>query len=61
MECDICQLKWNTENIIPRILPCGHTFCQSCLIKQIQKKTKQIFKCPNCKKEINSILSKKDV
>ena len=63
MECDICQLKWNTENIIPRILPCGHTFCQSCIIKQIQnqKKTKQVFKCPNCKKELNSLDSKKDV
>ena len=61
MECDICQLKWNTENIIPRILPCGHTFCQSCIIKQIHKKPKQIFKCPSCHKEINSLESKKDV
>ena len=61
MECDICQLKWNTENIIPRILPCGHTFCQSCLIKQIQKKSKQIFKCPTCHKELNSLESKNDV
>ena len=61
MECDICQLKWNTENIIPRILPCGHTFCQSCIIKQIHKKPKQIFKCPSCHKEINSLESLKDI
>ena len=61
MECDICQLKWNTENIIPRILPCGHTICQSCILKQIQNKSKQIFKCPNCDKEINSLESPKDV
>jgi hypothetical protein len=61
MECDICQLKWNTENIIPRILPCGHTFCQSCIIKQIQTKSKQIFKCPTCFKELNSLQSLKDV
>jgi hypothetical protein len=63
MECDLCQLKWNTENIIPRILPCGHTFCQSCIINQIkiQKKSKQVFKCPNCQNEINSLDSKKDV
>ena len=61
MECDICQLKWNTENIIPRILPCGHTFCQSCIIKQIQTKSKQIFKCPTCFKELNSLQSQKDV
>ena len=61
MECDICQLKWNTENIIPRILPCGHTFCQSCIIKQINKKPKQIFKCPTCHKEISSLESIKDI
>ena len=61
MECDICQLKWSTENIIPRILPCGHTFCQSCIIKQIQTKSKQIFKCPTCFKELNSLQSLKDV
>jgi hypothetical protein len=61
MECDICQLKWSTENIIPLILPCGHTFCQSCIIKQIHKKPKQTFKCPTCHKEINSLESKKDV
>ena len=61
MECDICQLKWSMDNIIPRILPCGHTFCQSCIIKQIQKKSKQIFKCPTCNKEIKSLESKEDV
>lgn len=61
MECDICQLKWSMDNIIPRILPCGHTFCQSCIMKQIQKKPKQVFKCPTCKKEIKSLESKDDV
>ena len=61
MECDICQLKWNTENIIPRILPCGHTFCQSCLLKQIQNKSKKIFECQTCHKEINSLEEIKDV
>ena len=61
MECDICQLKWNTENIIPRILPCGHTICQSCIIKQIKNKSGQVFRCPNCDREINSLESPKDV
>ena len=61
MECDICQLKWNTENIIPRILPCGHTICQSCILKQIKNKSGQVFKCPNCDREINSLESPKDV
>lgn len=61
MECDICQLKWSTENnIIPLILPCGHTFCQSCILSKINKNNK-IFKCPACNTELNSIKTKEDV
>ena len=60
MECDICQLKWSTENIIPLILPCGHTFCQSCIISQIEKNNKA-FKCPACNTELNSLKTKEDV
>ena len=61
MECDICQLKWSTENnIIPLILPCGHTFCQSCIFSKINKNNK-IFKCPACNTELNSIKTKEDV
>ena len=60
MECDICQLKWSTENIIPLILPCGHTFCQSCILSQISKNNKS-FKCPTCNKELTSLKSKENV
>ena len=60
MECDICQLKWSTENIIPLILPCGHTFCQSCILSQISNNNKS-FKCPTCNKELTSLKKKEDV
>ena len=60
MECDICQLKWSTENIIPLILPCGHTFCQSCILSQISNNNKS-FKCPTCNKELTSLKTKEDV
>ena len=60
MECDICQLKWSTENIIPLILPCGHTFCQSCILSQISNNNKS-FKCPTCNKELTSLKTKDDV
>ena len=60
MECDICQLKWSIDNIIPLILPCGHTFCQSCIISQIEKNNKS-FKCPTCKAELSSLKTKDDV
>ena len=60
MECDICQLKWSTENIIPLILPCGHTFCQSCVLSQISNNNKSL-KCPTCNKELTSLKTKEDV
>ena len=61
MECDICQLKWSTENIIPLILPCGHTFCQSCILSQIKKANKKTFKCPACNTDLNSLKTEDDV
>ena len=47
--CSVCFQKFNT----PRILPCSHTFCQTCLdkhIKSSQEKTKGLgFSCPLCR------------
>ena len=63
MECEICFNPWNLENRIPKILACGHTFCQSCLENSLKKKSseEEIFKCPSCKTEMNSILTHKDI
>ena len=63
MECELCFNPWNVENRIPKILSCGHTFCQSCLEDSLKKKSseKEIFKCPSCKTEMNSILTYKDI
>ena len=50
MECDICLVEWDSKIRIPRLLSCGHTFCQVCLIEILNKslKTKKPFICPNC-------------
>ena len=31
MECELCFNQWNSENRIPKILPCGHSYCIQCL------------------------------
>ena len=61
MECDICQLKWSIDSIIPLILPCGHTFCQSCILSQIKKNNKKTLRCPTCNTELTSLKTEEDV
>ena len=54
MECEICKFEWDFELRIPRILNCGHNFCENCL-KNLVKNNK--IKCPKCENIIiiNSI------
>ena len=64
MECELCLNSWNFDSRIPKILPCGHTFCLKCLYGIIDNRKKEelfIFKCPCCKKEIGAIKCKKDI
>ena len=45
--CPVCfEVYEETDDRMPRILPCHHTFCEKCL-KQILKK-KSLF-CPECR------------
>ena len=31
VDCQICAYPFDKEFKVPRILQCGHTFCQDCL------------------------------
>ena len=46
-ECSICLTLLNWPHGID---PCGHTFCQACLIRLSQAQGKN---CPNCRGAIN--------
>lgn len=45
--CPICFDQYNSQDKIPRILQCGHTFCQNCLM---DLRTSNILTCPTCRK-----------
>ncbi|WAR27917.1 TRI56-like protein [Mya arenaria] len=44
--CSICTHEYDEESHVPRVLPCLHTFCQTCL-KKIVRGTR--LECPLCK------------
>ena len=56
MECPICLNIWSSDKCIPLMLNCGHSFCQSCLMKMIPKEAildqsdyiNSELECPNC-------------
>ena len=45
MECMVCLCEYDSTNVIPRVLDCGHTFCEEDL--KLLFKDKKI-KCPQC-------------
>lgn len=63
MECDVCLLEWDSSKRIPRLLSCGHTFCQECLVSIAKKVSLQnrSFTCPTCQNEEQSIQSEDDI
>lgn len=45
--CDVCVEPYNGKNKKPRVLPCGHTFCEQCL----QSFEGTLKACPKCRRE----------
>ena len=57
LECQICLENYDANHAdhLPKLLPCGHTFCASCIDKLLvnireTKHATTIMKCPNCLK-----------
>ena len=55
-ECSICEETFNSTSKAPKVLLCGHTYCQVC-IDQLRKQSvdegRPTFSCPHCRKEID--------
>ena len=46
LECPICMERYSPQERIPKVLPCGHTFCHICLVHTASGHR---LECPNCK------------
>jgi hypothetical protein len=65
-ECSICCFQYDKISKVPRVLRCGHTFCQTCLdeIKGGPLK-KPAFSttitCPNCRIQTENVTCTKNL
>jgi len=46
LSCDVCGDEYDEEPHEPRVLPCLHTFCSSCLEGMVRDWT---IICPTCR------------
>ncbi|CAC5417611.1 unnamed protein product [Mytilus coruscus] len=51
LECTICKEQYDDEEKHPRVLPCLHSFCYSCL-KRLIEQTK--YTCPLCNSDFKT-------
>ncbi|CAL4237629.1 unnamed protein product, partial [Meganyctiphanes norvegica] len=51
LECEICCNRYDDANRRPKVLICGHTFCSTCMGKEI---TKGKSTCPTCRIPYNA-------
>ncbi|GMR38160.1 hypothetical protein PMAYCL1PPCAC_08355 [Pristionchus mayeri] len=45
--CAICTEMFDSVKFIPRVLDCGHTFCEQCIVKDKHFMC-NVIECPNC-------------
>eukprot|EP00080_Pristionchus_pacificus_P017163 PDM77183.1 hypothetical protein PRIPAC_43095 [Pristionchus pacificus] len=47
--CDVCYEPYDSSTVIPRVLSCGHTRCERCIVKCAQE---NLYKCICQKKTV---------
>lgn len=50
--CEMCSAVYQTESCDPVLLPCGHTFCRTC-VAGVQRKGD--LSCPTCSRDISHL------
>ena len=50
--CPICGSKYNPQYNVPKKMPCGHTHCLICMIKELA--TDGRFDCKFCNETIDN-------
>ncbi|GAA0168793.1 hypothetical protein LIER_23428 [Lithospermum erythrorhizon] len=51
-ECPVCLTPYSTTSTIPRVIPCGHTTCEGCLLL-LPHPFPNTIRCPSCTQLVN--------
>ena len=51
LECPVCCESFDGQDVSPRMLSCGHSFCTGCLERLLATDDK--ITCPTCRVEVN--------
>ena len=51
VECQVCREVYDYQDLCPRMLKCGHSFCTRCLWQLLTANDK--IPCPTCRVEVN--------
>ncbi|XP_050126098.1 uncharacterized protein LOC126603331 isoform X3 [Malus sylvestris] len=46
-ECPVCLQNYDSESTIPRVLACGHSACEACLVR-LPERYPETIRCPAC-------------
>ncbi|XP_058786919.1 uncharacterized protein LOC131661399 isoform X2 [Vicia villosa] len=46
-ECPVCLQNYDGDSAIPRVLSCGHTVCEACLV-ELPERFPNTIRCPAC-------------
>nr|XP_053650229.1 uncharacterized protein LOC128700797 [Cherax quadricarinatus] len=52
VRCEVCSELYQTDSRDPVLLPCGHTFCRTCIVS-VQKEGD--LSCPSCSQDISQV------
>ena len=60
-DCSICFSQYDKIRTVPRVLRCGHTFCQICLDKIKNSDLHHSIMCPNCRVLTENVMCTKNL
>merc|ERR550532_2951191 len=54
MECLLCAEAFCSPSRLPQVIPCGHSFCRTCISRLARQSDEDDFACPICRRVVGA-------